>query len=245
MRGSVVSASNSPERITADARVAARRALNRALERKLISPACACSSEPTCRTRVAGSPATRPPRRWAISPSVNAPCMTLFRGRLAVQRLDHLVGDVDARAREHGVLEDDVELLLLGDLADDAVGLLHHLRQLLVAPLVEVLAELALLALELAVEVAELALLAAALRVAHGHGVLVQVVLHLLQLAGDLGELLVALLEFRFDLLLRALRRNRVAQDALGVDEAELAALRPGRRSGDGQCCGEKDCSHR
>src|SRR5687768_10227684 len=217
MRGSVVSASNSPERITADARVAARRALNRALERKLISPACACSSEPTCRTRVAGSPATRPPRRWAISPSVNAPCMTLFRGRLAVQRLDHLVGDVDARAREHGILEDDVELLLLGNLADDAVGELHHLRKLLVPALVEVLAEFALLPLELAVRVGELALAVAPLRFAHGHRVLVEVVLHALEIRRQLGELLVALLELGLDLLLRPLRRRRVAQDALGI----------------------------
>src|SRR5438034_879961 len=53
-----------------------------------------------------------------------------FRGRLAFQRLDHLVGDVDARAREDGVLEDDVVLFLLGDLADDAVRLLHHLGEL-------------------------------------------------------------------------------------------------------------------
>src|SRR2546425_3478548 len=62
----------------------------------------------------------RPPR------STLFPYTTLFRsfrGRLAFQRLDHLVGDVDARAREDGVLEDDVVLFLLGDLADDAVRL--------------------------------------------------------------------------------------------------------------------------
>src|SRR3712207_7072863 len=42
---------------------------------------------------------------------------------------------------EHGILEDDVELFLLGDLADDAVRELDHLRELLVAALIEVLAE--------------------------------------------------------------------------------------------------------
>src|SRR5688572_16162231 len=245
MRGSAVRPSNSPDTITAEARVAASRPLKRALERKLISPGCACSSEPTCATRVAGSPATRPPRRRTISASVSAPGMASLRRRLAlIQRPDHLVGDVDARAREDGVLEDDVELLLLGDLADHAVGLLHHLRQLLVAALVEVLAELALLALELAVQVAELALPAAPLRVAHGHGVLVQVVLHALELAGDLRQLLVALLELGLDLLLRALRRNGVAQDALGVDEAELARLPPGGKHGEGEGCGEEQCAH-
>src|SRR5919198_700089 len=140
------------------------------------------SSEATWCTSVSASPATRPPRRSTICPSVNGPGMQSLRGRLALlERLDHLVGDVDARAREDGVLEDDVELFLLGDLPDDAVRLLDHLRQLLVAALVEILAELALLAL------------------------------------------VVAVLEFRFDLFLRALRGRGVTQDALGVDEAELA----------------------
>src|SRR3989442_15439510 len=114
-------------------------------------PPPARSGEPTWLCRFCGSPATRPPSREAISPSVSGPGMSL-RGRLAFQRLDHLVGDVDARAREDGVLEDDVVLFLLGDLADDAVRLLHHLGELLVAALVQVLAEFALPARELAVQ---------------------------------------------------------------------------------------------
>src|SRR5215510_14023069 len=145
--------------MTAEAPVAAAFARCFGPERKVISPAAAFSSEPTCRMRVAASPATRPPRRETISPSVSTPGIASLRRRLArIERLDHLVGDVDARAREHGILEDDVELLLLGDLADDAIGQLHHLGKLLVAPLVEVFAELALLPLEVAVEVGELAL---------------------------------------------------------------------------------------
>src|SRR5919201_3385769 len=181
------------------------------------------SSEATWCTSVSASPATRPPRRSTICPSVNFPGMQSPRGRLALlERLDHLVGDVDARAREDGVLEGDVELFLLGDLPDDAVRLLDHLRQLLVAALVEILAELALLSLEVAVQVAEIALFRPALRLAHGDGVLLQVLLHALELIGDARELLVALLEFRFDLFLRALRGRGVTQDALGVDEAEL-----------------------
>src|SRR6185295_7926890 len=127
---------------------------------------------------VSAAPTTRPPRRATICPSVSGPGTRSLRRRLALlERLDHLVGDVDARAREDGVLEDDVVLLLLGDLADDAVRLLHHLRQLLVAALVQVLAELSLLALEVAVQLAELALLGAPLRLAHGDAVLLQVVL--------------------------------------------------------------------
>src|SRR5688572_8332158 len=153
MRGNLVRPSCSGARITAAARVSPSFVLCFAADKKAIWPELACSSEPTWRIRVCGSPATRPPRREVICPSVNGPGMRSFRGRLAFQRLDHLVGDVDARADvSRHLLEDDVELLLLGDQADDAVRLLHHLRELLVAPLVEVLAELALLALEIAVE---------------------------------------------------------------------------------------------
>src|SRR6266540_2962888 len=191
MRGSAVTLSCSGARMTAAARVSPSFAFSLVLVKNVISPGPACSSEPTCRISVCASPATRPPRREAICPSVSGPGIASFRGRLAFERLDHLVGDVDARAREHGVLEDDVELLLLRDLPDDAVRLLDHLRQLLVAALVQVLAELALPALEIAVQLAQFALLAAALRLAHGHRVLLDVVLHALELLGQLGELLV------------------------------------------------------
>src|SRR5919109_1843884 len=199
--------------------------------------AAAPSSEATWCTSVLAPPAPRPRGRCTISPSVSGPAMVFnprsLRRRLALERLDHLVGDVDARAREDGVLEDDVELLLLGDLPDDAVRLLDHLRELLVAALVQVLAELALLPLEVAVQVAELAFLGAPLRLAHGDRVRLQVLLHARELIGQSRELLAALLEFGFDLLLRALRGRRVAQDALGVDEAELArSCRRGRAGG-------------
>src|SRR5260370_7168224 len=159
MRGSLVRSSCSGAMMTAAARVAVSFVLYLLPDKNVISPAPACSSEPTCRISVCASPATRPPRREAICPSVSSPGIALFRGRLAFERLDHLVGDVDARAREHGVLEDDVELLLLCDLPDDAVRLLDHLRQLLVAALVLVLSQLALLALEIPLLIAEFALL--------------------------------------------------------------------------------------
>src|SRR5688500_6184563 len=110
--------------MTAAARVTARRALCFALERNVIWPAPAPSREPTCRMLVAGSPATRPPSRAAMSPRVNGPGMASFRRRLAVQSLDDPVGDVDARAEINDVLQDEVVLLLLGDLADDLVRLL-------------------------------------------------------------------------------------------------------------------------
>src|SRR3990172_6366416 len=235
MRGSAVRRASAGASTIAAARVAASFALKRELPRKAICPGPARSSEPTCRIRTFGSPATRPPRREAISPSLRErlPCpgMRSFRGRLAAfQRLDHLVGDVDAGVRPHGILQDDVVLLLLGNLADHPVGLLDHLGKLLVAPLVQILADFALPALEIAVQIAEFALLVAALGLAHGHRVLLQLVLHALELIGDLGELLVALLELGLDLLLRPHGGRGVAQDALGVDEAD-----PARRLGLGE----------
>src|SRR5687768_2036488 len=224
MRGNAVSFSFSGARITAVACVLTSFAWNFLEVKKAIWPGAAPSSEPTWRIWICGSPATRPPRREVICPSVNGPGMPLFGGRLTFQRLDHLFGDIDARADiGRHLLEDDVELFLLGDLADHAVRRLHHLGQLLVAALVQVFAELALLALELPVHLAELALLVAALGLGHGHGVLVEVLLHALELRGDAGQLAIALLEFRLDLLLRRHRRGGVAQDALGVHEAELA----------------------
>src|SRR5579862_9984245 len=133
------------------------------LERKAIWPLPARSIEPTWRIRVPGSPAIRPPSRDTICASVSGPGMS-FGWRLGLERLDHLVGDVDARVRIGGVLENDVVFLALRDLADDAVRAFDDLRQFFVAALVHVFAVFALLALEFPVQVVELALLVAALR---------------------------------------------------------------------------------
>src|SRR5690348_3270170 len=109
MRGSAVSFSFSGARITAAARVCERSACSFFELKNAIWPAAARSSEPTWRIGVCGSPTTRPPRREAICPSVSGSGMPSLRGRLAFQRLDHLVGDVDARADVgRHLLEDDV-----------------------------------------------------------------------------------------------------------------------------------------
>src|SRR6185295_1200811 len=215
MRGSTVSVSASAPSITAEAPVAASPARYFALETKAIWPRTARSSEPTWLIRTPGSPAIRPPSFDAICASVNGPPMSFCGGgRFAFERLDHLVGDVDARIRVRGFLENDVVLLRLRDLANDAVRLFDHLSELLVAPLVDVLAIFALLALEIAIEFVEVALLVAALRLGHGDRVLLQLVLQPLQLVGDLGQLRLALGEFGFELLLRAHRGGGVAHDA-------------------------------
>src|SRR5881398_1894430 len=110
MRGNVVKPSCSGARITAPARVAASFDLYLGLARKAIWSAPAFSREPTWRIRTCGLPATRPPRREAISPSVNGAGMASFCRRLAgVQRLDYLVRDIDAGAEVHHVLHDEVE----------------------------------------------------------------------------------------------------------------------------------------
>src|SRR3990172_2580762 len=242
IRGSAVWASASAARMTAEARVAASLERYFGLERKAIWPRPARSSEPTWRIRISGSPAMRPPSLDAICASVNGPNMSFCGGgRLAFHRLDHLVGDVDARIRIGGFLEDDVVFLRLGDLADDAVRLLDHLAEFLVAALVHVLAVLALLALELAAEVGEIALLGAALRLRHRQRVLLDLVLQALELVGDLAELRLALGEFRLEPLLRAQRRLRIAHDPLDLDHADLAlcqGLAGGQAQGQGQGAG-------
>src|SRR5258706_4113635 len=174
--------------------------------------------------RTPASPATRPPSRETIWPSVRGPGMPSLGWRLAFERLDHPVGDVDARAGVYGILEDDVELLLLGNLPDDAVGVVDDLRQLLVAPLVAVLAQLAQLALVVAVHLAEVALLGAALVLVHRHRVLFHLGLQALELLFEPGQLLFALLELGFQLGLRPDGGRRIAQHALGVDEADAPA---------------------
>src|SRR6266446_8702648 len=114
MRGRTVSPSASALRITAPARVASSCARWRLPVKKLMWRASADSSEATWWISVSGAPATRPPRRATICASVIGPAMSLtarsLRRQLAVQRLDHLVGQVDARAGVDGVLEDDVVL---------------------------------------------------------------------------------------------------------------------------------------
>src|ERR1700728_2154464 len=78
------------------------------------------------------------------------------RGRRAIssrrQGLKDLVGDVDARAHIHRFLNDQVVVLLLGDLLDYLVGAVENGCQFLIAALVQVFAELALLALKIGVQ---------------------------------------------------------------------------------------------
>src|SRR5690349_10503830 len=212
MRGSAVSDSASGPSTTAEAVVAASRERYFGLARNAICPCAARSRVPTCRIRICGSPTSRPPSCDAICASVYGPGMSFCRrgGRLVFHRLDHLVGDVDTRVRVGGFLEDDVVLLGFGDLPDHAVGLVDDLGELLVAALVDVLAVLALLALELAALVVEIALLVPAHRLGHRDAILLQLVLHALELVGHLGELGFALGELRLELFLRPHRGRGV-----------------------------------
>src|SRR5215831_1583484 len=100
MRGSLVRDSASGASTTADAPVAASLARYFGLDRNAIWPWPARSSDPTWRIRICASPTTRPPSCDAICASVYGPDMSFGGGRrLAFHRLDHLVGDVDARVR--------------------------------------------------------------------------------------------------------------------------------------------------
>ena len=128
--------------------------------------------------------------------------------RLGVQRLDHLVGDVDARAGEHRFLQDQVVLLGLEDLLDDLVGALDDRGELLVLALVQVFLELAALALEVAVLLDQLALAPAALGLGQRRRVLVELVGRAFRRLAGSVEFLLALAELGFELGLRGLGRR-------------------------------------
>src|SRR4051812_19015900 len=158
MRGIVVASRSRGPRITAPARVPASRERYLGLARKARCVGPAESSVATPVRAAAASPTASPPSFATISRRVNeATAASLGR-----EGLDDLLGDVDAPAREHRLLQDQVELLLLRDLVDDLRGALLHLRELLVAARVEVLAHFALLALEIAADVGEAPFLVAA-----------------------------------------------------------------------------------
>ena len=72
--------------------------------------------------------------------------------------LDHLLGDINARTGPHCILEDDVVFLALGDFLHHPIGTLQTALQFFIAALIDVIAEFALLALELAIGFVEIAL---------------------------------------------------------------------------------------
>src|SRR5690349_12438857 len=169
--------------------------------------AVADSSGPTASMGVAGSPISSPPRRPAISPSVTLACIRSLGGG-GVERLDHLVGDVDLRAPEHRFLKDQVVLLALEDLLDDAVGALDDGAELLVLALAQVFLELAAPALQVAVLVDELALAAHPLGLGERRRILVETVARGLEAVGEVGEVALALGELGLELGLGRLRRQ-------------------------------------
>src|SRR5690348_9189709 len=94
---------------------------------------------------------------------------------LVGERLDHPVGDVDALARvDDRILEDQVVLLVGGDLLDHLVRALLYARELLVAPQVQVLAEFALHPRQVARLVRKVPLLVAAVGFGHRRAVAIE-----------------------------------------------------------------------
>src|SRR5690606_37865963 len=184
---------------TAPAREAAAWAPWRASDRKLMSagPADARLASRSIRRPCAG-PSTRPSTCLASSASPTGSgrgriaCPVVLPAALAPERAQHLLCDIDARAHGDRLLQDEVVALLLGDVLDRPVRLLDHLGELLVAPLVEVLAELALLALEVLLEIGILAQQPHAIRLAQ-HGVVpLDPLPHGLVLGRDVQQLLLS-----------------------------------------------------
>eukprot|EP01022_Parablepharisma_sp_SALTPOND_P013892 TRINITY_DN1866_c0_g2_i1.p1 TRINITY_DN1866_c0_g2~~TRINITY_DN1866_c0_g2_i1.p1 ORF type:complete len:1951 (-),score=559.27 TRINITY_DN1866_c0_g2_i1:2287-8139(-) len=159
-----------------------------------------------------------------------APRARTVRKELLCQFLQDLVGNVDALAGVHGLLEDDVVLFSFGDLADHLVGALQHHSQFLVATLVQVFAEFTLLALEFLVQIGQVALALGTVGVGQHGGILVQLLGLGLQACSHILQVAVALGELGFQLRLRRLGRCGFAEDALGADEGDFGAfLRVGR----------------
>src|SRR5690606_24294712 len=183
-----------------------------------MQPLPARSSVPTPSISVAPSPSSSPPNRATISSSL----YMQPRSTAALERLQHLFGDVDTRTGVYRFLQDDVVLVGLRDLLDGRVGTIEHGREFLVAALVQILAEFTLLALELAVEVVERAFLFTSLGLTHGQCVALEVFLHGLQLACHALEFLIAGLEFLLETLLGNHGRSGFTHQTIGINEADL-----------------------
>src|SRR5271169_4975393 len=123
--------------MTALAPVTARWLRYFGLDRKAIAPSPALSSGATRSITTSPSPASSEPQRAASSrreiPTACGEPMGVRaappnQARLLVgERLDHLVGDVDPRARKHDrILQYQVEFFQLGNLLDDLVRPLLH-----------------------------------------------------------------------------------------------------------------------
>src|SRR5690606_37175947 len=115
--------------------------------------------------------------------------------------------------------------LQLGDLLDDAVRLVDDLREFFVSALVEVFAELPLLALVVLLDLGELALAALSVALGRDRGVALEPLTERLQPGGNVLEFLVAPAELLLQLLLRGSRRRGIAQDPLGAHEPDLQRL--------------------
>src|SRR6266571_318331 len=226
MRGSAVASRSSRARITAEARVPRNCRRYLGWERNDRSPGPALSSVAILRISAPGSPISSPPSRDFTEPvSARVGLRHELLARAGIfERLDDLVGDIDAGARPHDlfVLKHDVEALGLGDPLHREVRALDDFGELLVAPLCQVLVEFALLALEIPVELAEfpLALLPVGFR--HRHRIPVHVFLQLLQLLRHFRYVLPALGELLLQFLLRPLGGRRLAQDPLQADKSDL-----------------------
>src|SRR5512139_3130634 len=243
MRGRSVASRASMGRMTAPARVLASCDRYLLCETKPICSDVARSSGATWLTACAPSPTSSPPKRATSAARVTVIGWIRFRlpDLLAVQGLHHPVGDVVFGVDVNRLLDDDVEFLGARDVLNRLARALLDMSQFLVAAQVEVLAELASLALQIAIEVAQIPLLRLSLAVRHGHAVLVELRLEVARLLGELLQRLFAGGELAFQLLLRGHRQRRLAQQALGVDEADLG-VGQGGRGGERRRQNQGDC---
>src|SRR3712207_1436832 len=115
--------------ISAAAPLAAACARSLGLDRKLTSAALAASRGAMPDTSMSGAPSSPPP---TCSTNCRSGIAISLR-RLLVKRLQHFVGDIDARADIDRFLKYDVVLFGFGDLLDHPVGPFQHGCQFLIA----------------------------------------------------------------------------------------------------------------
>src|SRR5574343_732255 len=217
-------------------RAAARAAMAGATTKaaaKLVSMRLAYRA-PDTNDRSWGPATSNDARRWmgqSPSPCKTPPKAALISARVAftslgaVERVQHLVGDVVLGVDVNRFLNDQVELFGLGHLAYHPVGAFQNRLQLFVFAHVQVFLELAALALEVAVQVNHLALAGGALRFGQGGCVFFKLLGGGFQLRGQGLDLTLPAGKLLLQLALGRLGRIGLAENAVGVHKTEAEIL--------------------
>ena len=138
------------------------------------------------------------------------------------------MGDIHPRACKHHLLDDEVVFFIVKDLLDGTISSLHHRSQFFILPLIEILLELATLALQISVLLDQITLTTVTLSLGERGCVFFQFIGSRLESTCLVIEFSLTPAKLRLELGLRRLSRIGLPQDALAVDITYLEVLRPG-----------------